>query len=138
MTQFFIGPNAIDLLIAQIWDEAYARDPATLDLLAEPAATPNESRRRSRSTLLSPRKSGTIGDNKEGARAMLAKKPVIGPIVFERHDEEDGYISYEVWDHNPDTYHRLCRITERESGSAKHDAQLIVTALNFYLKGHKS
>lgn len=65
MTYFFLGTDAIDLLIAQAFNEAYLRDPATIDLLAEPPATPNESRRRSRSTLLSPRKSGTIGDNKE-------------------------------------------------------------------------
>lgn len=65
MTHFFLGPKAIDLLIAQAFDEAYLRDPATIDLLAEPPATPDESRRRSTITLLSLRKSGTIGDNKE-------------------------------------------------------------------------
>lgn len=68
MTHFFLGPNAIDLLIAQAFDEAYSRSPATIDLLAEPPVTPNEFRRRSTTTLLSPRKSGTIGDNKERPR----------------------------------------------------------------------
>lgn len=65
MIHFFLGTDAIDLLIAQAFDEAYLRDPATIDLLAEPPATPNESLRRSTTTLLSSRKSGTIGDNKE-------------------------------------------------------------------------
>lgn len=30
------------------------------------------------------------------------------PFVVERHDEEDGSISYEIWDTRPDSYRRLC------------------------------
>ena len=63
------------------------------------------------------------------------------PYVVERHDQEDGSISYEIWDARPDTYRRLCSINEwndggaednegRELSTAKSDAELIVRALN--------
>lgn len=65
MTSFHLGPSAIDLLIADTWNSAYLRDSATTSLLAEPPATPNESRCRARSSLHSARKSSTIGDNQE-------------------------------------------------------------------------
>lgn len=64
------------------------------------------------------------------------------PYVVERHDQEDGSITYEVWDLRPDSYRRLCSINEhydsleysdedkRPSHSAKDDAELIARALN--------
>jgi hypothetical protein len=63
------------------------------------------------------------------------------PYVVERHDEEDGSITYEIWDYRPDTYRRLCSINEwddggdedregRELSTAKKDAKMIVDALN--------
>jgi hypothetical protein len=63
------------------------------------------------------------------------------PYIMERHDQEDGSITYEVWDHRPDTYRRLCSLNEwndggaeddeeRELSTAKADADLIVRALN--------
>jgi hypothetical protein len=63
------------------------------------------------------------------------------PYVVERHDQEDGSITYEVWDYRPDTYRRLCSLNEwndggdedkqsRELSTAKNDADLIVRALN--------
>lgn len=62
------------------------------------------------------------------------------PYVVERHDQEDGSITYEVWDTRPDTYRRLCSMNEwndggREDGerdlsTAKADADLIADALN--------
>lgn len=63
------------------------------------------------------------------------------PYVVERHDWEDGSISYEVWDERPDTYRRVCSIHEGPSdddedmepvdrGQAKKDADLIARALN--------
>lgn len=64
------------------------------------------------------------------------------PFVVERHDQEDGAIHYEIWDHRPDTYRRLCTIEEPDGeddsedgrpdrGRAKTDADLIARALNF-------
>lgn len=69
------------------------------------------------------------------------------PFVVERHDQEDGSITYEVWDHRPDTYRRLCSLNEwndggkeddeeRELNTAKDDADLIARALNF-MNGYK-
>jgi hypothetical protein len=63
------------------------------------------------------------------------------PYVIERHDQEDGSITYEVWDHRPDTYRRLCSLNEwndggteddeeRDLSTAKADAEMIVRALN--------
>jgi hypothetical protein len=63
------------------------------------------------------------------------------PYVVERHDQEDGSITYEIWDHRPETYRRLCSLNEwndgggeddeeRELSTAKADAELIVRALN--------
>lgn len=61
------------------------------------------------------------------------------PYVVERHDWEDGSISYEIWDTRPDTYRRLCSVYEDDSaddeepaarGQAKRDADMITRALN--------
>jgi hypothetical protein len=64
------------------------------------------------------------------------------PYVVERHDWEDGSISYEIWDHRPESYRRLCSIRERDDSEtysdegrrpqhcAKSDAELIARALN--------
>jgi hypothetical protein len=64
------------------------------------------------------------------------------PYVVERHDQDDGSISYEIWDHRPDSYRRLCSINDDNDSSqwsdddqkpghnAKSDAEMIVRALN--------
>ena len=64
------------------------------------------------------------------------------PYVVERHDQDDGSISYEIWDHRPDSYRRLCSLNdgcdsltfsdddERPQHTAKSDAEMIVRALN--------
>ena len=64
------------------------------------------------------------------------------PYVVERRDNEDGSITYEIWDYRPDTYRRVCSINEyfdsetysdeerRPKNCAKSDAEMIVRALN--------
>jgi hypothetical protein len=62
------------------------------------------------------------------------------PYVVVRHDQDDGAIHYEIWDHRPDTYRRLCTVCEDynddsedgspDRGQAKQDADMIVRALN--------
>lgn len=64
------------------------------------------------------------------------------PFVAERHDQEDGSIVYEIWDHRPETYRRLCVCAEADNegeddelepadrGQTKKDADMIATALN--------
>jgi len=75
------------------------------------------------------------------ARPLQKTYDPINPFVVERHDQEDGSITYEVWDSRPATYRRLCSINEwndggdeddeeRELSTAKADADMISTALN--------
>ena len=63
------------------------------------------------------------------------------PYVIERHDQDNGSITYEIWDYRPETHRRLCSINEwndggkedceeRELSTAKADAEMIVRALN--------
>ena len=63
------------------------------------------------------------------------------PYVVERYDQENGSITYEIWDLRPDSYRRLCSLNEwndggaldgdeRELSTAKADAELICRALN--------
>lgn len=50
------------------------------------------------------------------ARPLQARYHERHPYAVERHDQEDGSITYEIW--------------ERELSTAKADAELIVRALN--------
>lgn len=53
------------------------------------------------------------------------------PYVVERQDQEGGAIDYEIWDHRPDSYRRLCIVQEEDvGGRAKDDAEMIARALN--------
>ena len=64
------------------------------------------------------------------------------PFVSERHDQEDGSIVYEIWDHRPDSYRRVCVCSEDyvdeelemdepgDRGQTKKDADMIATSLN--------
>lgn len=74
-------------------------------------------------------------------RPLKAKYSKTHPYVVERHDWEDGSISYEIWDRRPDSYRRLCSLNEQNDGgtedkfdnelyTAKDDAELIARALN--------
>jgi hypothetical protein len=73
----------------------------------------------------------------------MGKKPAIRPLratynpsapyAVERHDDEEGGIQYEIMDKRPDTYRRLCTISDEFSSTraqAKKDADMIVRALN--------
>lgn len=75
------------------------------------------------------------------ARPLKKTYSKSSPYVVERHDDEDGSISYEIWDYRPETYRRLCTLNEwndggaedeeeRDLSTAKDDAELIVKALN--------
>lgn len=58
------------------------------------------------------------------------------PYVVERHDQEDGSITYEVWDYRPESYWRVCAINDVDDDrdekmhGAKRDAEAIARALN--------
>lgn len=80
------------------------------------------------------------------ARPLQKRYSPTHPYVVERHDQEDGSITYEVWDYRPASYRRLCSINEwkdggkeddeeRELSTAKADFELIVDALNLNCGG---
>ena len=61
------------------------------------------------------------------------------PYQVERHDQEDGSITYEVWDERPESYRRLCGLNDGEDGAgfnryAKHDAEQIARGLNLLVQ----
>jgi len=75
------------------------------------------------------------------ARALRKSYSITHPYVVERHDQDDGSITYEIWDYRPESYRRLCSMNEwfdggvddgeqRELSTAKDDAEMIVHALN--------
>lgn len=78
------------------------------------------------------------------ARPLSKTYDPANPFVVERHDQEDGAIVYEIWDHRPETYRRLCVCSEDyvdeddytvegekpDRGQTKTDADMIATALN--------
>jgi hypothetical protein len=80
------------------------------------------------------------------ARPLQRKYSPTHPYVIERHDQEDGSITFEIWDYRPNTYRRLCSINEWNDGgdedaqgrsktTAKADAEMIVDALNLNCGG---
>lgn len=75
------------------------------------------------------------------ARPLRKTYDPVNPFVVERYDQEDGSIVYEIWDHRPDSYRRLCVCAEdyidddddlapADRGQTKKDADMIATALN--------
>lgn len=75
-------------------------------------------------------------------RSLKKTYDPVNPFVTERHDQEDGSIVYEIWDHRPDSYRRVCVCSEDYvdedleveepvvRGQTKKDADMIATALN--------
>lgn len=70
----------------------------------------------------------TLTDN------MVIRRPTVGPFHVERYDLESGGIFYEIWGYFTGTYYRLCTIDDFDNPHAKHDAELIVKALNDAIK----
>lgn len=63
------------------------------------------------------------------ARPLQARYHERHPYVVERHDQEDGSITYEIWDHRPDTYRRLCSLNEwNDGGDEDADERELSTA----------
>lgn len=56
--------------------------------------------------------------------AADAKASLSAPWTVERHNDVDGYITYEIWCHEP--YWRICTIPEDDNPGAKAAAELIV------------
>ncbi len=59
------------------------------------------------------------------------------PYVVQRHDQDDGSITYEVWDERPDSYRRICSINEwydSTKTTAKYDAEAVARGLNMLVQ----
>ena len=58
------------------------------------------------------------------------------PYVVHREDQDDGSITYEVYDERPDSYRFVCAISDDagENGYAKHDAEQISRGLNMLVQ----
>lgn len=67
--------------------------------------------------------------------------------ILERHDQDDGSITYEIWSYDPEPRHLICYLSDRTDATerevdrmncwpsrpgARERAQLIVRALNHY------
>ena len=63
-------------------------------------------------------------------RMIPLPRTITGPIRVERHDEDDGNVIYEIWDHGPKTYHMICSISEVHCDNAKAEADFIALAMS--------
>lgn len=58
------------------------------------------------------------------------------PYVVHREDQDDGSISFQVYDERPDSYRFVCATSDDCSGNpyAKHDAEQIARGLNLLVQ----
>jgi len=58
------------------------------------------------------------------------------PYVVERQDQDDGSITYEVYDERPESYRFVCGVSDDQGGNpyAKHDAEQIARGLNLLVQ----
>lgn len=58
------------------------------------------------------------------------------PYVVRRQDQEDGTITYEIYDERPDSYRFICGVADYpgEGPYAKHDAEQMVRGLNMLVQ----
>lgn len=58
------------------------------------------------------------------------------PYIVRREDQDDGSISFEVFDERPDSYRFVCATSDDMGGNAyaKHDAEQIARGLNLLVQ----
>lgn len=58
------------------------------------------------------------------------------PYTVTRQDQDDGSITYEVFDERPGTYRFVCGVSDDMGGNpyAKHDAEQIARGLNMLVQ----
>lgn len=58
------------------------------------------------------------------------------PYVVTRQDQDDGSITFEVFDERPDSYRFVCGVSDDVGGNpyAKHDADQIARGLNLLVQ----
>ena len=73
---------------------------------------------------------------KRKPRPLRATYQPGSPYAVTRQDQEDGTISYEIYDERPDTYRFVCATSDDmgRNAYAKHDAEQIARALNLLVQ----
>ncbi len=58
------------------------------------------------------------------------------PYAATRQDQDDGSITYEIFDERPDSYRFVCGVSDDggENAYAKHDAEQIARGLNLLVQ----
>ena len=69
----------------------------------------------------------SVGREGHGTDAPAEQRPL---YVVERHDDEEGAIQYEIWNHDPANYGALCILPDDQIDGAKAKAALIARAMN--------
>ena len=56
------------------------------------------------------------------------------PYAANRQDQDDGSITYEIFDERPDSYRFICGVSDYGNPRAKHDAEQIARGLNMLVQ----
>jgi hypothetical protein len=69
-------------------------------------------------------------------RPLRATYQPDAPYVVTRQDQDDGSISFDVYDERPDSYRFVCATSDDMGGNAyaKHDAEQIARGLNLLVQ----
>ena len=82
---------------------------------------------------------GDVYVMKRKPRPLRATYEPDAPYAVTRQDQEDGSISYEIYDERPDSYRFVGATSDDIGGNAyaKHDAEQIVRGLNLLVQYNK-
>jgi hypothetical protein len=73
---------------------------------------------------------------KRKPRPLRKTYSTTSPYVVERQDQDDGSITYEIFDERPESYRFVCGVSDDCGGNpyAKHDAEQISRGLNLLVQ----
>lgn len=73
---------------------------------------------------------------KRKPRPLRATYSPSAPYSARRQDQDDGTITYEIFDERPDTYRFICGLSDEygTNAYAKHDAEQIARGLNLLVQ----
>lgn len=78
----------------------------------------------------------TVVQMKRKVRPLRKTYQPTAPYAVNREDQDDGSITYEVFDERPDSYRFICGTSDDMGGNpyAKHDAEQIARGLNLLVQ----
>lgn len=73
---------------------------------------------------------------KRKPRPLKRTYSTTAPYAVERQDQEDGSITYEIYDERPESYRFVCAVSDDvgQNPYAKHDAEQIARGLNLLVQ----